>query len=533
MRRARFLRSWRRAGSSSADTVGSGSRNILRSALGSGISTLISLPLSLLSVTLVLRVVSLDEYGVWVTVSTLLALAGLADVGVSTQIVRKVAVAVGAKDREAEQAAVNEGVTVLVAISAAVVVLGAGAAFVFPTFLKLPSSMSSQDVVALGLFVTGNLAATLVLTGRFAALRGLQRVDLIAQGELVGSVSQFAVAVGGAYAGGGVWALAAGASARLAAASFVQSAALRRLRPGRHVRLQRLSWRALRTYAGVSTALLVASTANLIDHQLDKVLLASIVGPVAAASYQLGATLALQARALALLPISLLLAGTAELQSGDKLDRVRTVLANTNGSLAAVGLGGVMVLAEPFVAVWLGESYQDVALAATVLSLALLINACTGPWYYYSLGKGWFRLPTWGAAANLAVNAVVSWTLIVQVGLLGALWGSVAGNFAGFVVLYLLLRKKDAQAARLSPVLKPVICLMLPGIAAQHCAGLLPAGWLSLLAAGAGWLGLCLLILKLANVIPPISTVRAIMASKPSSADLVRTHDGPGGRTHG
>jgi len=507
----------RRTGPPAPGAVGSGGRNIFRSALGSGITAVISLPLSLLSVTLVLNRVSLDEYGVWVTVSTLLALAGLADVGVSTQIVRKVAAAVGAKDRAAEQAAVNEGVTVLVAIAGAVVVVGAGAALAFPAFVQLPSTMSSGQVAALGLFVTGNLAATLVLTGRFAALRGFQRVDLIARGELVGSVAQFTVAVGGVYAGGGVWALAAGAAARLATASLVQSAALRRLRPAQRVRLQRLSWRSLRTYAGVSTALLVASAANLVDHQLDKVLLASIVSPVAAAAYQLGATLALQARALALLPISLLLAGTAELHNGDKLDRVRTVLTQVNGSVAAVGLGGVMVLAGPFVDVWLGESFDDVALAAAVLSLALLVNACTGPWYYFCLGRGWFRIPTWGAAANLLVNAVVSWTLIVQLGLIGALWGSVAGNLAGFAVLYLLLRRKDARAARMFPVLKPVVVLTLPGIAAQHYAGSLPPGWLPLLAAGVGWLAICLLLLKLARVLPPLGALRSLAVSRRSA----------------
>ena len=504
----------------------------MRGALGSGITAIISLPLSLLTVTLVLRKVSLDEYGVWVTVSTLLALAGLADVGVSTQIVRKVAAAVGAKDRAAEQAAVNEGVTVLVAMAAAVLVLGAGAAVAAPAVLQIPPSMSTGDVTALGVFVACNLAATVVLTGRFAALRGFQRVDLIARGELAGSLSQFVIAVGGVYAGGGVWALAAGSAARLLVASVVQAAALRQLRPGQRVRLQRLTGRALRAYAGVSTALLVASAANIIDHQLDKVLLASIVGPAAAASYQLGATLALQARSLALLPISLLLAGTAELQSGDKLDRVRLVLASTNGSLAAVGLGGVMVLAEPFVDVWLGTSYDDVALAALILALALLINACTGPWYYFALGKGWFRIPTWSAAANLVVNAAVSWTAIIHLGLIGALWGSVAGNLAGFVVLHVLLKHRDPPAGRMSPVLKPVLFLVLPGVAAQHYAGQLPSGWLPLLAAGATWLLICLVTLKLGRVLPPRSTIQSLLALRLTGSPEAGPARGPGGPAH-
>ena len=179
----------------------------------------------------VLGYVTFEQYGVWASISTFLALGSLADAGVSTQIVRKVAQAVGSRDRLAEEAAVREGVTVLAVIASGTLIVGLLCSALLPRVVGDVPGVTESQVIGLGAVVTVCVSLSLLLNGRYSVLKGLQRADLYAYGDLLGSLAQFMAMFAAFAAGLGLYALALGAVARLAVAAGAQQFSLRSLRP--------------------------------------------------------------------------------------------------------------------------------------------------------------------------------------------------------------------------------------------------------------------------------------------------------------
>ena len=94
--------------------LGTNHRNIRRVLSSATVVSLLSFPLNLVALPFVLSQVTLQHYGEWATLGAIMSIAQLADVGISTDIARRVADAHGRRnDGEIKNEIVQRGLTVL------------------------------------------------------------------------------------------------------------------------------------------------------------------------------------------------------------------------------------------------------------------------------------------------------------------------------------------------------------------------------------------------------------------------------------
>ncbi len=463
--------------------------------------------------------VGAEIYGAWVTVASVIAIGVLADIGVRTEIVRRVAVAKGDDDPEGIERAVHEGVTLLAWLAGAIVMIGLVAAPAIRAF-AFPNGVPGYDNGAIdglvrAIFVL--LAVSLLGNGYFGVLRGLQRGDVETVGRAVGVTLGAAAMLVLVTRGWGLWALFFGSAVQQLVALAWQWRATRRLVPGLRPRLVRLTRSEGRTYLALSGLVLVCQIGEVIDFQWDKLMLSRLVGSASVSDFQIGTNLVLQARTLAFLPLLPLLAAVAELRHNDsrRMEAFFSFLARLGTVLAAVILGAVFVFAPAFVHLWLGPEMTDAARAARVFVVAVAFNVVATPLAHRALAEGWHKLSAATAVVNIVVNGVLSLVLTLVIGFYGPLIGSVVGNFVGMVVLIVLMRRKLGERWTRPPVAPLVV-----GAVAALLAVLVHldrvTSWLSLAAAGVLYVG----VVGVACVVAGRLPVRSLL-SRPKVEDLV------------
>ena len=397
-------------------------------------------------------------YGTWAVFASLLTLGGVADAGIRIETARRVADAVGAGDDLARQRAVSEGLGALLVVATGAALAGAALGplllrFSFPDGATGPS-VALAPLLAL---VIGGVCLSILSGVLFAVLRGVQRPDIEAYGALAGVVVQATVTLGGLAVGLGVWSLAWAALAALGSRIGIQYLAVRRLLPDLRLRPCRPRPGTAGTLATLSALALVTQVPEIIDAQWDKVVLSRYAGSAAVGQFELGSSLSLVARGLALLPLLPLLAALAELRVRDVTarDALFERLSRLSASLGAVVLLGVVVLAPSFFQAWLGKGHTDAAVAARLIAAGLLIGVVGAPWVAWALAERWHVVPATSAATLVLVNTVTSLALTPRYGLPGAAAGTLCANAAGVVVLGVLLHRR-ARKPWLRPALRPL-----------------------------------------------------------------------------
>jgi O-antigen/teichoic acid export membrane protein len=204
---------------------------------------------------------------------------------------------------------------------------------------------------------------------------------------------------------------------------------------------------------------LVSQLSDVVDSQWDKIVLSRYVGAGAVAGFQIGTTLTLQAKAVALLPVLPLLAAMAELRRGDRA-RARhlfEVLGSTTFALGAVMLSTLVVFAAPFVHLWLDRPMPSAVTSAQLFAVAVACNLLAAPLAFRALGESRHRLTAVASLANIVVNALLSYVLTIAIGLRGPLYGSIVGNVVGTALFFVMMRRALGEEWRLPSWRAPLV----------------------------------------------------------------------------
>ena len=436
--------------------VGTSARTVAMALRSSAVRIAVEVPTTLVVLPFVLSTVSTERYGLWATFASLLTLGGLLDAGIRIEVTRRVGAAHGGGDPAALQRAVGEGLTMLLALAAGVVLVGGALG---PVVLSLtfpdgaPVSLPALYAAVLGLLCLSVLSGAL-----FGLLRGLQRPDVEAYGAIAGLATSAVSSVLLLLAGLGVWALYGAALAAYCVRVAVQYAGVRRLAPEVRLRPARLHRGRRRATASLTGLALLTQVPEVVNAQWDKLVLSRYVGSEGVAQYELGSSLGLQARTFALLPLLPLLAAMSELRVRDAVgrDELFERLSRISASVGAAALLGVLAFAPSFFRAWLGDGYDDAAAVSRVVAAGMLVGLVGAPWVAYALAERWHDAPAVSAVVLIAVNAVVTVVLVPRVGLLGAATGQVAGNVVAVLLLWLVVRRR-ARRAWLRPAARPVL----------------------------------------------------------------------------
>ena len=466
---------------------GTSRRTLLLGVRSAALGTAVSYAINLAILPFVLHRVGAGIYGAWATVASVLAIGSLADSGIRTEIVRRVADANGRDDDVAMARAVHEGLTILAVMSFGILVVGwlvtpAVRAFAFPG--GVPGYGASEiDWLIRTVFVL--LVAALLGNGYFGVLRGVQRGDIETTARTAAVPVGAAVTIAGVAAGWSLWALLFGLAAQLLVSLGWQWVAARRLLPAVRPRFVRMGRAPVKAYLALSSLVLLCQLGDVFDFQWDKLMLSRFVGATAVASYAIGTTLVLQARTLAQLPLLPLLTAAAELRERQpaRLEALFDFLSKAAMVLAAVVLGGIFLFGPSFIRLWLGPDMAQAGRAARLFAVASAINLIGAPLTFRALAEGWHKLAATSAVVNVVLNGTLSAVLTVAIGFDGPLYGSIVGNFAGMVVFMVLIRPRLGASFRL-PGLKALATGMAL-VAAIVALGLDSAGsWPALAVAG-------------------------------------------------
>lgn len=456
-------------------------------------AALVTYGFNLALVPLVLGRMGPELYGAWATVASILAVGSLADAGVRTEIIRRVGAASGAGDQEDVVRSVRQGVTLLAVLAALVTVVGAAAAPAIRGF-SFPAGVPGYGADELDRLVRATvavLAASLVANGYSGVLRGVQRGDIDTVGRIVAILVAAAVTVTGVALSWGLWALFLGSLTQLVVVVTWNWLGTRRVVPGLRLRRVPLTAPVVKGYLALSGLALLSQVSDVVDSQWDKVILSHFVGSSAVASFHIGTSLVLQAKALALLPLAPLLAAVAELRERDpaRMEALFDLLAKAAMVSGAVVLGMVFVFVPAFVDLWLGpgQARTGTAVAARLFAVAAVLNLVSAPLAFRAFGEGWHALAAASSAVNMVVNAALSLVLTMTIGFNGALYGSIAGNLVGSVFLFGLVRRRMGERWAFPPLRALTVGAL---VAAAGSVGGLGnvRSWPSLGAAGAVYL---------------------------------------------
>lgn len=201
---------------------------------------------------------------------------------------------------------------------------------------------------------------------------------------------------------------------------------------------------ALKRLYFLSFKLLFTRAAGLVNMNADKLIIGFFINPVAAAFYQIGASVAKYVSTVPdMLGIHSLLPAASELKAKKQNEKIKEMFERINKYIFFAAIffaSGAVIFGGSFIRLWLGDGYGQAYSVLVFLSIAYTYNLISVAATYILNGIERMKeiMAVSGAAALL--NVVLSAALAWKFGLNGVLWGTAismaVGATAVFVVFY-------------------------------------------------------------------------------------------------
>jgi len=426
-------------------------RRVFRNTLITGVVGVLTLLLNFFVVGFAIRRLGTNAYGIWVLALSFSVSAGylsISDLGLQSGVVRFVADADGRGQRERIGEVVSSALAVLagtaVVAVAVLLALSIGAEHLFhvPQYLHTPLRLLFVLLAGEALFGLPGLAFV-------GLLEGLQRYGWIKAVDLARQVLYTVMAVVVLATGHGVVAFGATmiASSIFAAAGYAVAGRL--VCPELHISPRLVHRAALHPLARFSAWVFVQRINSVIWSQMDKVILAAVVGT----SLLTGYDIAVRIQSAASYPLSLttkaVVPAAANLSAMESTVRLQALLVRGTRYTLALSLPvtiAAMILARPLIVGWVGEGYAGFAGAAQ-LFLTYQLVVCTATIAGTMLvGMGRVREIAGYVTGAVLINLVISVALAPRLGIYGVITGTLVGfGITAPLYIRLVLRELSMQ----------------------------------------------------------------------------------------
>lgn len=406
-------------------------RRVVLSALASASAKVLSVATLLISVPLTLNYLGAERYGMWMIISSLIAMLSFADLGMGNGLLNSVAQAHGRSDLVAIRRFISSGFTILTAV-ALLVLVGFAVAYPWLIWAKLFNATSavaqSEAGPALATFVFFfALNIPLGVVGRVQA--GLQQAFRASLWQCVGSLLGLASMLAVIYLEAGLpWLVASafGAQAIAAACNTVQYFGRSRtdLRP----RVADVSRGAIKHIVNTGMLFLILQIVSAVAYSSDNLVIAQRLGASAVTEYAIPEKLfSLIAMAIAIMLAPLWPAYGEALARGD-VQWVRNAFRRS--LLIALGLASAMSLALIFAApnlisLWVGQPVDPPLLLLVGLGLWKIIEAGGNALAMLLNGANVVRVQIIVAVLTGVCALTLKVVLVDHVGVAGTVWASI------------------------------------------------------------------------------------------------------------
>lgn len=446
-------------------------RNTVANAVGSGTVAVLAVVMT----PFFLRRLGPAEYGIWLLALSLTfsnGYLGLADLGLQQAGVRLIAEARSRRDLEI----VNELVSTMMGmflglglVLAAVVFASAG--WLVTVFEIDPALEATARVVFLlvGLQILFDLPAAALMS----LIEGAQEYSMLRLLDVGGRVLWSVLVVVALVSGRGVVSMGALALVVAAVVLGVAFVLARRIEPGLRLRPWTARAAVARRVLGQGSSLLVLRVTSIVYRQMDRAIIGVMLGAVAVARYEVvykihaTAALMLSIAPSAVMPAAAFLGATSDDEQLKALYLRGTryaVALCTPVSLAA------LLYAGPLIRTWVGDEYVDLTGATRLFLLYPVLVAVHVVGVTMLVGLGRMREMLYLSPAAVLFNLVLSLVLVPRLGLIGVVWGTLAGYVVLWVPYLRLMLRSFHLAFR--EWLRLTLLPNLPGAALQLLVGL-------------------------------------------------------------
>jgi O-antigen/teichoic acid export membrane protein len=380
---------------------------------------LVSLAAGAMTLPVLLGVLGAHAFGVWVLLSGLVGVLGYFDLGLGTVLIREVARSVETtRDRRAR--AIQMMCTLWgFGFGGLALALGALSWPLVASFFPRMNLEADSPVFVLLLlsFWIGGTA----LPWR-AVLEGTQSYVALAAIECGAAILTAATCTGVAVAGGGLRALAAGATLVTVVRTVAVFVAARRRVPNLTPSLRLLRRSDVAGTLRYGLRVQATRLATAVNLEADRIVLGAFFGPITVGAYEPGR----RAANLFRLPASLVAAAafpavSQVAASGRRvrLDQIYLHMTRYLAMFAAVGGAAVVVSAEPLIRLWLGRPLPLAAATLAVLSAGSVVNLAVQAASVTTCAEGEPGRETRYAFVAATLNLLLTIPLLKLVGPLG------------------------------------------------------------------------------------------------------------------
>jgi O-antigen/teichoic acid export membrane protein len=419
----------------------------------------LSMALSLLTVPLTLHYLGPERYGLWLTISSIIALISFSDLGVGNGLLNAVTRSTARGDFEESRRQISSALVLFSLLAAG---LGAIFVLIYPTvqwahLLAASSPQAASEVgptlaVWLACFLIG-LPMSVAAQVRIARQESYVVHATAAAGNLlaVGALLVVIVAHQGLP-----WLVVAMAGPPLATAAvngfvlFVRDAP--ELRPSIQLASFGTGFALLRS--GFLFFVLQVSIA--VAFTTDTLIVARILGPEAVAQYGVAAKLFLLPTAVVAIALAPLWPAYGEAIARSDIPWVRRTLARSLRAALYVSVPaavGLVIFGQPIIALWVGGTVTPPMLLLLGLGIWVIQSSVGNAIAMLLNGAHEIRFQAGAAVVMAIVNLALSIWLTYRIGVAGVIWGTVI-SYGAFVLapmaLYVpgVLRRIEARSTQ-------------------------------------------------------------------------------------
>jgi O-antigen/teichoic acid export membrane protein len=434
--------------------------NLRKNSLAVSIGGVIRLVVNLAAIPLLIRLLGIENYGIWTTVNAQIGLLTLAEMGVSTAMLFRLSGFVAVQEDSSIERSLNTGLIMVVLFGFIISLLY----FVLiPLIAKTYGSFSSMPGLRISLQVSAFVILPKIVSLYFSSIEAAyQRYDLQAIIETVTTILLQAGTVIIAWQKGGlpallIWLLLSMLACNLA--HYVISTKSFKIK----FNLLHFSLKEAKSLWCFGIQHWVSSIGSSLFGQMDRILVNAIVGPAASGVYSAATSLAIKINELSAIPVKVITPSVSSELAKRNFQRIQLIYGKATRLNGAI----VLLVALPLIfwADWVARimvTNDSVAAFTTILPILAFIYGI------YSLGaSGFFLMLGLGKPKVNAIYGIIGGLFLCaamiplasKLGVLGAAWANaayiivIAINLQGAKDLKLPLGKYALVLSRFAAIL--------------------------------------------------------------------------------
>jgi O-antigen/teichoic acid export membrane protein len=478
---------------------------IARSIMFGALRYVLLIPIPFIMTPFILHKIGVAGYGTWAVFLAINSLTSLADLGLVGTLSKFVAEHYAHRDFAALSRLLSSALTLFLLLGlAAAAVVGGGTQLLTRALFRGSSVSQPELMFLLRCFLVVIVANILVLL-LSSITSGLQRLDITyimsAANILLSAIGGGLLLVQGWGLRGLIYAYAGSAVLTLLGYAVI----VRNLLPQVRVNPFHFEVAEARRMLGFSLRLYVIQASLSIHSQVDKVLLALLMGVTPVGWFDIASDVALKIRGVIGLILAPVLPAASELNALRDEPRTKELYYRTHKYLALLGIPFVVctnVFAARFIELWLGPGMTMIALPLSLLVTSFFFNLASGPGFLIFAGRGHLKPAIRSCMLGIVLNVIASFGLIYTLGFAGAAIGtSVSISVAAIYLTWMFHHETGYRFGRLlrESYLKPAFSsiLVIAPLIAMYPPKSLP--WAGLVAIGLAFGALYSLVILLSR----------------------------------